>query len=224
MNMPQETSIIEYADTARHFSRTNPVTITGSFSSTTTSGSNTYLIVGIATSSANQTVVVAGTNITSTSHYNITLTASDTVTTTWAAVSDGIFGAGQTLETPPQATQLTGSLSERIDSMLRNGEIDSRALGVFASEPALFYYTGSLYDALKLEIASLGLEAECKIRTFVDPESIRDPTIVLDCKVRGISYAELLLIWKKLSLQLFLPIPKNICKKISLRMGLTWIV
>jgi hypothetical protein len=150
--------------------------------------------------------------------------SSDTITTTWAAVSSGIFGVGQTTETPPQATQLTGSLSERIDSMLQKGEIDRRVLGVFASEPALFYYTGALYDTLKLEIASLGLEVEYKIRTFVDPESIRDPTIVLDCKVRGISYAELLLIWKKLSLLLFSPIPKDICKKISLRMGLTWIV
>lgn len=219
--MLQETSVVEYADTTRHFSFTSPVTINASFSGSVTSmnSSGNCTIGGFASNSGQ--AAVTSNNINSAT---VTLASSDTATITWAVVSGGIFGVNQTLETPPQATQLTGSLSERIESMLRKGEIDRQALGVFASDPALFYYAGSLYDALKLEVASLDLVAEYKIRTFVDPESIRGPTIVLDCKVSGISYAALLLIWKKLSLLLFSPIPKNICKKISLRMGLTWIV
>jgi len=110
-------------------------------------------------------------------------------------------------------------LMTEIIRMAQRGIMDWSAYGILASDPELGYHIGEVFDALMREMPDLGINGECRIGTFSDPESMRGPMLVLECRVKNMPYQELIEIWKRLSLKLFQSTPKEYRKRIAFVMG-----
>jgi len=107
------------------------------------------------------------------------------------------------------ALQLPANL---VDSM------DTEAFRWFAAQPHLVNDVVDLYGKVLHELKCHGLTYNCRVTVFSDPEEDDDDSIVIDCKIKGKSYKDIIEIWNAISLKLFSNLPSEVSDKIALTM------
>jgi len=93
---------------------------------------------------------------------------------------------------------------------------DESALNMLLSEADLISHATRLYESALREFSNLGLSAECSLTSYVEPESEEVGNLLLGVKIHGKPYAEILQIWDKLSMSLPSDLPAEIQKKLSI--------